>query len=702
MSFISAETQGNSVVVWERVDNTRSCITRPAEWSFYVEHPKGTYKDLYQNPLKKLSFKNQFDFYRAKRDAKVEGYKLYDSDITPDLKYVSQAYYGKQAPNLNISFYDIEIDADMTKDFKGALEPIYPVTAISLMHRWNNKSYCLAVPPPEWNRDEQPFDDDIHELAEIILFKNERDLLIRFLELIKDTDCIVGYNSDSFDDPYITKRIQEVLGPKYTKFLAFEGGSEPVFKTYIEMGMEKLRVKWSGRSQADYLQLIKKFEPGERQSYKLASIAEEYLPHLPKLSFSGNLEQLYRDDFPFFCRYNIRDSEILNGLEDKLAYVAIANMLRFMSTGYMSHIGGTVKLADLAVRNFCWYNFDKTIVHDWVDQGESEKVDGAYVMDPMVGFHKNVAAVDIKSLYPNCIISLNISPEKLIGQFLMQHRAYEEIIAGSDKPLTFVKNISNEYVVKTAAEWKQHFLDNNCNITGYGTVFSMDGMGIFPQILADWFAKRVEYQRLKKNSTNKEDAQHYDRLQYIFKIKLNSFYGALLNQYFRFFDKRMGASVTGTGKEILTHQASQINFITGSEYSPFGGNVIYGDTDSIVGYSIINTSEGKKTVEQLYNEGSEFFERENGKEFSINHDIKVQSFDPQSDGVIMDNINYVYRHKVSKECWEIEDEDGVIIQVTNDHSVMVERDGVLLEIKACEIDPDTDYLIKVLETNSAN
>ena len=579
MSFISAETQGNNVVVWERAAGVRSCIIKPAEWAFYVQHPNGTFKDIHGHTLKKLSFKNQFDFYNAKREAKIEGYKLYDSDVSPDLKYVSKNYFGATAPDMNISFYDIEIDSDMTRDFKGAFEPIYPITAISLFNRWNKKSYCLAVPPPEWNREEDPLDEDMCKLADIILFNNERELLIKFLELIEDCDCLVGFNSDQFDDPYITQRVRDVLGPKYLKKLAFENGSEPIFKTYVEMGMDKMRVTWSGRTQADYMQLIKKFEPGERQSYALASIAQDYLPHLPKLTFSGNLEQLYRDDFPFFVRYSIRDSEILEGLENKLGYVATANMLRMKSTGYMKHIGGTVKLADLAVRNYVWYKRDKLIVQDFEDKGPNDGVEGAFVMDPVVGLHRNINACDIKSLYPSKIMALNISPEKVVGQFLLSKEAYRGVIDELDKSYSFEVDVTKEYMVKTGKEWKQYFKDNNMCISGYGTVFSMDGYGIFPSLLSEWFAERIHYQDLM-GKTNGDEHEYYDKLQYIIKILLNSFYGSLLNSYFRYFDIRLGASVTTSGREVAVHQASQINLLTMGEYKLNGGMAIYIDTDS--------------------------------------------------------------------------------------------------------------------------
>ncbi|MCB1711360.1 MAG: hypothetical protein KDH96_02410 [Candidatus Riesia sp.] len=693
MSYISAETQGNTVVIWERTNNVRSCLTRPAEWYFYIRHEHGTFQDMYGNKLRKLSFKNQFEFYSAKKEARIEGYKLYDSDVSCDLKYVSKHYHDKTAPDLHIGFYDIEIDVDMTRDFKGALEPIYPITAISFMTKWNNKMYVLAVPPENW--DEEEFDDELLNNTEIELFDNEKQLLMYFLELIEDVDCLVGYNSDNFDDPYITRRIEDVLGKKYSKKLNFENGSDYEFKSYFENGQEKISVKWSGRTQSDYLQLIKKFEPGERQSYTLASIANEYLPHLPKLTYSGNLEQLYKEDFIHFLRYAKRDCEILGGLEDKLAYVTIANMLRFMSTGYMNHISGTVKLADLAVRNYCWYKRGNIVIPDITMMTDDDsKVDGAYVMNPVVGLHKKVCSVDINSLYPSAIMTLNISPECLIGQFLLTTEAYEHVINGSDKVLSFQYNIEDKYVSKTGKEWREFFKNNNMCVSGYGTVFSMDTYGIFPSILSDWFAERVKYKGLMKQAQTKEEYQYYDRLQYIFKIKLNSFYGALLNGYFRFFDRRMGASVTASGRQILIHQASEINRLVTGEYTDKGGVIVYGDTDSVTGDTIINTNLGNLPINDLFLM-SEPFLTQDSKEIRLNDAIQVLSMNADNISTSLKDIDYIHRHLIEKEMWEITDDDGNTIKLSDDHSVMIERHGVVMEAKPSQIDITTDYLLTI-------
>ena len=73
---------------------------------------------------------------------------------------------------------------------------------------------------------------------------------------------------------------------------------------------------------------------------------------------------------------------------------------------------------------------------------------------------------------------------------------------------------------------------------------------------------------------------YYDQLQYIFKIKLNSLYGALLNKHFRFYDDRMGESTTGTGRAILRFQCGRTNELLTGIYDHLGEAILYGDTDS--------------------------------------------------------------------------------------------------------------------------
>lgn len=181
---------------------------------------------------------------------------------------------------------------------------------------------------------------------------------------------------------------------------------------------------------------------------------------------------------------------------------------------------------------------------------------------------------------------------------------------------------------------------------------------------------------------------YWDKAQHIRKINLNATFGILLNSGCRFFDKRLGQSITLTGRQIVKHMTAHVNEIIAGEYDYLGKSIAYNDTDSIFSGSIINTSDGLLTVNELFNRGVEYYSEDTEfgiKEYSLNDTIKVLSYDSVSDTEYYGNINYVYRHKVSKERWEIEDADGNTVIVTGDHSIMVERCGSLIEVKPCDI-----------------
>lgn len=697
--------QGNQVVVWEKTPSGKRVTKKvPADWYFYVPHHKGNeYSAINGIKLKKLTFSNSAEFNEAKRDAKIEGYSLFDSDVGPELKHLSDHYYKLPAPSLNISFYDIEIDSDPTEEFLGALNPVYPVNSVSIYNNWEKQRYLISVPPEDWDGE---LDDELHQLAKIIICKTERELLHHFLSIIEQSDCLVGYNSESFDDPYICKRIQQVLGNKASLQLGFPNGTMPYFQEIEVMGRPQIRVNFSGRLQADYLQLIRKFEPGERQSYKLASIAQDYLPHLPKLEYKGNLHELYRESYSYFLRYNIRDTEILEGLEEKLHYVQVANELYHLSTGQMSQIGGTVKLADLAIRNYCRYERNAQ-VPDWVDRDNGQTIEGAIVLDPVIGLATWILSVDINSLYPSAIRTCNISFDTIVGQFLNNEQDFLEINNNSFKPIR-LEYENGDVEEKTANEWKQYLLAKNWSISGYGTVFNLAKEGVIPAILSEWFSLRVKYKAMLKQATTKEEKEHYDRLQYVYKIKLNSLYGALSNKYFRFFDLRLGSSTTATGRHILMHQVSEIDRIVcntktnneglqhSSVFAIHSDSVIYGD--SVANNTIITTEKENIEIQKLF---TRIDDTRGDKLYCTTNLPKVLTYDSDSKSITFKQIKYIMKHKCSKKMYRVWITNSQFVDVTEDHSLMGyvntrfrnKYKTVITEMKPMEMGGDVKSLI---------
>jgi hypothetical protein len=187
--------------------------------------------------------------------------------------------------------------------------------------------------------------------------------------------------------------------------------------------------------------------------------------------------------------------------------------------------------------------------------------------------------------------------------------------------------------------------------------------------------------------------EYWDKRQLVKKINLNSLYGALLQAGCRFFDKRLGQSTTLTGRQIAKHMAAKVNEIITGEYDYVGKSIIYGDTDSEIGSTIHQTNFGEKSIEDLFTAGTEFWQ-DGDKEYSHDPRLMVMSYDPELNQPYYGHTNYIYRHKVSKDLYEIEDELGNVIAVTEDHSVMVERNGELMEIKPTDI-VESDVLISL-------
>jgi DNA polymerase elongation subunit (family B) len=415
--------------------------------------------------------------------------------------------------------------------------------------------------------------------------------LWHFLDEIQDSDCLSGWNNKLFDDPYIYKRIKIVLGDKATDALSFPNcGRRTVRERQIELfGKLKTTVEFRGRISLDYMDLFRKYEMNQRPSYKLEAIADELLPDLPKLAYEGSLAQLYRNDFNHFVRYNIRDTEILKGFEDKLGYVNLANVMYHSATGKADQVFGTIRLADLSIVNYC-HNVLNVMVPDWVPK-EDGSIQGAMVLYPQIGFHRWIGSVDINSLYPKSIESLNISPETIIGQFSLKIAAWEAIRYNRKVVLEFTYE-NGDTEIKTAAEWKAMLKERKWAVSGYGTVFDQNSVGVIPSILGSWYVERKKYQKMKavagENATaikakyekgqkmsaedkvlyNKynEEKTYYDRLQYVYKIKLNSTYGALTNYRFRFFRLELGESTTGTGRGVLQHQLRKVTELLGGDY----------------------------------------------------------------------------------------------------------------------------------------
>ena len=604
MSYIDAlfDREKDRIHVVERVNGERVYREYPANYVFYYDDPRGKFRTIYDTPVSRFSSRNGKEFHKELRVN--SGKKLWESDINPIFRCLEENYLGASSPKLQTAFFDIEVDFDPERGFSKPEDPFNPVTAISVYMDWLDKMVTLVVPPKtySWDTAQEVCD----KFDNCFLFEREEDMLNTFLDLIDDADILSGWNSEGFDIPYITMRINRVLSKDDTRRLCL-WGQFPKQRTFERFGAENLTFDLIGRVHMDYMQLYRKYTYEERHSYSLDAISEYELGER-KLQYEGTLDQLYNKDFKEFIEYNRQDTMLLARLDKKLRFLDLANELAHDNTVLLQTTMGAVAVTEQAIINEA-HSRGMVVPNrrSRDDKGDTQAA-GAYVAYPKKGIHEYIGAIDINSLYPSAIRALNMGPETIVGQLrpIMTDRYIQEKIAAGSSfadawenmfgTLEYQAVMNGEIGTELTIDWQDGssdvmsakdvwrlIFDSNqpWTFSANGTLFRHDIKGIIPGLLERWYAERKEMQAKKKAATSPEDTAFWDKRQLVKKINLNSLYGAILNPGCRFFDQRIGQSTTLTGRIIAKHMDAHVNeAITGS-YDHVGSSIIYGDTDSV-------------------------------------------------------------------------------------------------------------------------
>ena len=598
-----------------------------------------------------------------------------------------------------------------------------PITAIAVHLQWLDTLVCLAVPPKTLTMEQAQ--ELVKDFPNTILFETEYELLDTFLSLIEDADVLSGWNSEGFDIPYTVNRVIKALSKEDTRRFCL-WNQFPKRREYEKYGKTSVTYDIVGRVHLDSLSLYRKYTYEERHSWKLDSVAEDELGER-KTQYEGTLDQLYNNDFKTFIEYNRQDCAILEKLDKKLSFIDLANTIAHENTVLLQTTMGAVAVTEQAIINEA--HSLGLIVPSRAKQDDKEDIDedgpsdtqaaGAYVAYPKKGLHDWIGSMDINSLYPSVIRALNMGPETIIGQLRQEYTkaeiagkmskgssfaaSWEGKFGSNEFELVMSKDIAQEITVDwedgksdilSGAQLYSLIYENNNPwlLSANGTIFTVEKEGIIPGLLARWYKERKDLQKKLKaaiDSGNKVEEEYWDKRQLVKKINLNSLYGAILNPGCRFYDNRIGQSTTLTGRRIARHMSAKINEIITGEYNHVGKAIIYGD--SVTGDTMIRTDSGKISIEQLYNECHQHV-IENGKEYGVQSFAKVVGFNAYNDSPTMSNISCVMRHKTKKKLYKITLENNKMVTVTEDHSVMVDRDGSLLEVRPTEI-LKTDLII---------
>jgi DNA polymerase elongation subunit (family B) len=617
MSYVDAihDRDSDRIFIVERQpDGKRTYNEIPANYTFYYGDNKGKYRSIYGEPLSRFSTRKRTEFEKEKRIHSNK--KLYESDINVVFRCLSENYLGAEPPKLHTCFFDIEVDFDPEKGFSPTSDPFNPVTAISLYLDWQDTLITLSMPPKHMS--DETAQDLIKDMPNTILFRSEIEMFETFFELIKDADVLTGWNSEGYDIPYMVNRVTRVMSKDDTRKFCLLG-QMPKARTYERFGKEETTFDLVGRIHMDYLQLYKKYNYESRHSYKLDFIGEMEVGE-NKTQYEGTLDQLYNKDFKKFLEYNRQDTMLLVKIHNKLKFLDLANALAHENTVLLPTVMGSVAMIEMAIMNEA--HARGLMVPDKKKNSSDGDMAaaGAYVAVPKKGIHEYVAAIDINSLYPSAIRSLNMAPETIVAQLrpvltenyltekarklasekkrydeddeiemssllwegLFGSLEYEAVMNQERGTMLTVDFESGESIEMSAAEvWKLVFDKHNPYIlSANGTIFRSDVEGVIPGLLTRWYSDRKDMQKKLKESKTKEDIEYWDKRQLVRKILLNSAYGALLNEHCRFYDKRIGQSVTLSGRQIVKHMSAYINEIMAGTYDHTGDSIVYGDTDS--------------------------------------------------------------------------------------------------------------------------
>jgi len=622
-------------IVERGTDGKRIFKEFPVRYTFYHTDPKGKFQSIYGEPLTRVVCKNSKDF--RKELSIHNNKKLYEADINPIFRCLSENYLNQEAPKLNVAFFDIEVDFDPERGYASPEDAFMPITAISIHLQWLNTLICLAVPPKKMTVAEA--EELVKDLPNTHIFDNEADMLDTFLNIIQDADVLSGWNSEGFDIPYTVNRVTKVLSKDDTRrFCLWD--QYPKKREYEKYGKAAVTYDLVGRVHLDSLELYRKYTYEERHTYRLDAIGEMEVGET-KTQYEGTLDQLYNNDFRKFVIYNRQDTTLLDKLDKKLKFIDLSNTLAHECTVLLQTTMGAVAVTEQAIINEAHKRGFQVPNRPVRDEEADNSAAGAYVAYPKEGIHDWIGSLDINSLYPSAIRALNMGPETIVGQLRQTMTqeyidnlvakgksfasAWEGMFGSLEYTAVMAKEVGTEITIDwqdgavdilSAAEVYQLIFDSNqpFMLSANGTIFTYQTEGIIPGLLKRWYSERKEMQAKLKDTIkagNKIEEEYWDKRQLVKKINLNSLYGAILNPGCRFFDKRIGQSTTLTGRAIARHMAGKVNEIITGENSHTGKAIIYGDTDSCY-FSAFRTLQkdiekglipwSKESVVQLYDQ----------------------------------------------------------------------------------------------------
>ena len=471
---------------------------------------------------------------------------------------------------MKIAYLDIETESEEGfPNIETANERINVITLIV-----GQKKYTYAL--GKVDKSKMPGDVLVN------LYDNEEQMLGDFMLTWQslNIDVITGWNVQFFDIPYIVNRMTRLFGEKFAKKLS-PWGKLKERKVEI-MGKDSIAYEIVGINTLDYYDLYKKFTYVTRETYKLGHIAQVELGET-KIAYVeyDNFSDFYKNDFTKFVLYNIQDTILVQKLEAKLRLMELAVSLAYSAKVNLNDVFSQVRTWEQIIYH---HLHEKKVVIPPKKKGKKDaSFEGAYVKDPKTGMHKWVVSFDLDSLYPHLIMQYNLSPETKTKHGLRRSVTPDTLMQG--RPVALGE--------------REKATKHGLCLAANGTTYRRDVRGFLPHLMERMYEERKHYKKLMleakaalKNlpsDSSVEDKKNlsdliskYHNFQLVRKIQLNSAFGAVGNEWFRYYDEEIAEAITLSGQLSVRWVEKSINDYLNKAMETDGVDyVIAIDTDSV-------------------------------------------------------------------------------------------------------------------------
>lgn len=543
------ERKSNTIHLWEIENGKEVKKTIPFEYEYYVENEEGKFTDVHGNRFKKMIAKNKKEMMSIK-DA---GLNCCETDLQEVTKFLQSYYEGQELKvdmdHFNVAYIDIETTGKSKPE-----DPEDAINCITVISSQDGKAYTFGT--SDFTK------KGSKHVKNYCYVPDELGMLTKFVQWFRKQkfDVISGWNSMTFDVPYIVNRIRKLTSS------GLELKLSPLNRVNERKTMKFDRLctvfEIVGLVHLDYMDLFDDFTFETLTSKSLNFVCNHVLGE-GKLEFEGQLNELWKDNWNKFVEYNVQDTRLLEKLEKKLKYIELAITLGYESLvpfekfySKVAVIEGYI-LRDHRKHNMVMTDREKP-ERDWWLEGRH-----------YVAKEKNIRTGEIETVYQNCKIDdgeKTFEPFKIKGGYVRANRGYYEnnmsFDVESEYPHIIMRdNISPEtkVILPTEEQIKeQKLIPSAIN----GLYFRSDMDGFLPVIVKKIFDERKKFKNLMfkyKAEKNYVLAQYYDNQQQIRKIMINSMYGVFANNGFHYYDPDNARAITRGGRQLIRYLSNTVD-----------------------------------------------------------------------------------------------------------------------------------------------